>query len=163
LLYASAFAQQKHPINTTGEGVQSRYTQQHVIDVGDVPGHQVRILEVHRIHTAKQIVFAGVKVVEEWGRGFSDYTNGIGPAHGYGIWILEDGNKVFFEWSGIADSRTTATGSRRGTFNSASKIVGGTGRFTKIRGMLSDVVEFDTDPQHGYSRSSSKGEYWFVD
>ena len=25
----------------------SKYTQQHVIDVGDVPGHQVRILELH--------------------------------------------------------------------------------------------------------------------
>lgn len=154
-------AQQKFPINTSSEGVNSRYVQQHIIDVGDVSGHQVRILEVHRVHTAKQIVLNGVKVVEEWDRGFSDYTNGVGPANGYGIWMLEDGSKVFLEWHGTAYSATTATGSKRGTFNGATKIVGGTGKFSKIRGVVSDSVEFDTDPQNGYSRASNKGEYWF--
>jgi len=156
-----ASAQQKFPISTTGEGVNSRYVQQHVIDVGDVAGHQVRILEVHRVHTKKQIVLDGVRVVEEWDRGFSDYTNGVGPAHGYGIWVLEDGNKVYLEWHGTSYSTTTATGSKRGTFNGTTKIAGGTGRFAKIRGVMSDSVEFDTDPQSGYSRAANKGEYWF--
>jgi hypothetical protein len=156
-----AGAQQKFPISTTTDGVESRYVQQHVIDVGDVAGHQVRILEVHRTHTKKQIVLDGVKVVEEWDRGFSDYTNGVGPAHGYGIWVLEDGNKVFIQWHGTAYSTTTPTGSRRGTFNGATRIVGGTGKFANIRGVLSDSVEFDTDPQNGYSRGANKGEYWF--
>jgi hypothetical protein len=158
-----AWAQQKFQINTTSEGVKSRYVQQHVIDVGDVSGHQVRILEVHRVHSMKQIVLDGVKVTEEWDRGFSDYTNGVGPARGYGIWVLEDGNKVFLEWNGTAHSEATATGSKRGTFNGTTKIVGGTGKFTKIRGMLTDAVEFDTDPDKGYSRASNKGEYWFQD
>ena len=157
----AAFAQQKFPINTTSEGVKSSYVQQHIIDVGDVAGHQVRILEVHRVHTLKHIELDGVKVTEEWDRGFSDYTNGVGPARGYGIWVLEDGNKVFLEWNGTAYSEATATGSRRGTFNGATKIVGGTGKFAKIRGMMTDAVEFDTDPQKGYSRASNKGEYWF--
>jgi len=156
-----AWAQEKFPINSTGEGVKSRYVQQHVIDVGDVAGHQVRILEVHRVHTDKQIALNGVKVVEEWDRGFSDYTNGVGPANGYGIWVLEDGNKVFLEWHGTAYSATTVTGSKRGTFNGATKIVGGTGKFSRIRGVVSDSVEFDTDAQNGYSRASNKGEYWF--
>src|SRR5258706_11244618 len=80
LVVGVAWAQQKFPINTTSEGVKSSYVQQHVIDVGDVSGHQVRILEVHRVHSTKQIVLDGVKVVEEWDRGFSDYTNGVGPA-----------------------------------------------------------------------------------
>jgi hypothetical protein len=156
-----AWAQQKFPINTTSEGIKSSYVQQHVIDVGDVAGHQVRILEVHRVHSMKQIVLDGVKVVEEWDRGFSDYTNGVGPARGYGIWVLEDGNKLFLEWYGTAYWEPTATGSKRGTFNGATKIVGGTGKFAKIRGMLTDAVEFDTDAQKGYSRASNKGEYWF--
>jgi hypothetical protein len=156
-----ALAQQKFSINSTSEGVKSSYVQQHIIDVGDVSGHQVRILEVHRVHTMKQITLDGVKVVEEWDRGFSDYTNGVGPARGYGIWVLEDGNKVFLEWNGTAHSEPTATGSKRGTFNGATKIVGGTGKFAKIRGMLTDAVEFDTDAQKGYSRASNKGEYWF--
>jgi hypothetical protein len=157
----AAWAQEKFSINSTSEGVKSSYVQQHIIDVGDVTGHQVRILEVHRVHTMKQIVLDGVKVVEEWDRGFSDYTNGVGPARGYGIWVLEDGNKVFLEWNGTAYSEPTATGSKRGTFNGSTKIAGGTGKFSKIRGMLTDAVEFDTDPQKGYSRASNKGEYWF--
>jgi hypothetical protein len=41
--------------------------------------------------------------------------------------------------------------------------VGGTGKFTKIRGMLTDAVEFDTDPDKGFSRAANKGEYWFQD
>jgi hypothetical protein len=145
-LPGTAWSQQKFPISTTSEGVKSSYVQQHVIDVGDVAGHQVRILEVHRVHTIKQIELDGVKVAEEWDRGFSDYTNGVGPARGYGIWLLEDGNKVFLEWNGTAYSEATATGSKRGTFNGATKIVGGTGKFAKIQ---------------GFSRASNKGEYWF--
>ncbi|HKB82348.1 MAG TPA: hypothetical protein VKD04_03965 [Burkholderiales bacterium] len=156
-----AWAQQKFPINTTSEGVKSNYVQQHVIDVGDVTGHQVRILEVHRVHSMKQIVLDGVKVVEEWDRGFSDYTNGVGPARGYAIWVLEDGNKVFLEWNGTAYSEVTATGSKRGTFHGTQKIVGGTGKFAKIRGMTTDAVEFDTVASNGYSRASNRGEYWF--
>jgi hypothetical protein len=156
-----AWAQQKFPISSTGDGIESRYVQQHVIDVGDVKGHQVRILEVQRVHSKKQIVLDGVEVVEEWDRGFSDYTNGVGPARGYGIWVLNDGNKVFLEWNGTAHSEATATGSKRGTFNGATKIVGGTGKFAKIRGVMTDAVEFDTDPKNGYSRASNRGEYWF--
>ena len=156
-----AWAQQKFPINTTSEGVKSSYVQQHVIDVGDVTGHQVRILEVHRVRSGSQFTLDGVKVVEEWSRGFSDYTNGVGPARGYGIWILEDGNKIFSEWNGTAHSEVTATGSKRGTFNGATKIVGGTGKFAKIRGTVTDLVEFDTDPKNGYSQGRNKGEYWF--
>ena len=159
----SAWAQQKFPINTTSEGVKSNYVQQHVIDVGDVTGHQVRILEVHRVHTLKQIELDGIKVAEEYDRGFSDYTNGVGPAHGYGVWFLEDGSKVFLEWHGTAYSEPTANGSRRGTFNGATKIVGGTGKFAKIRGTMTDAVEFDTDAKNGYSRATNKGAYWFED
>ena len=156
-----AWAQQKFPINTTSEGVKSSYVQQHVIDVGDVSGHQVRIFEVHRVRSSSQLVLDGVKVVEEWNRGFSDYTNGVGPVRGYGIWVLEDGNKVFSEGTGTSYSEVTATGSKRGTFNGTTRIVGGTGKFAKIRGTVTDVVEFDTDPKNGYSQGRNKGEYWF--
>jgi hypothetical protein len=158
-----AAAQKKFPINSTSDGIESRYVQQHVIDVGDVKGHQVRILEIHRVYSTRQIKVDGVDVVEEWSRGFSDYTNGVGPARGYGIWVLDDGNKVFLEWHGSAYTVATATGSRRGTFNGTTKIYGGTGKYAKIRGMMADTVEFDTDPKTGYNRGSTKGEYWFDD
>jgi hypothetical protein len=30
----------------------TKYTQQHVLDVGDVPGHQIRLFEIHRTFSA---------------------------------------------------------------------------------------------------------------
>jgi len=44
----------------SGEGVKSRYVQQQVIDVDDVPGHQVRVQETHREYPAdRQVVVEG--------------------------------------------------------------------------------------------------------
>jgi len=155
----TAWSQQKFPFEITGDGVQSRYVQQHIINVDDVPGHQLRILEVSR--TGHKTKIDGVGIKEAWVRGFSNYTNGLGPAMGYAVWNMEDGSKIFLEWSGTGRSEATAGGARRGTYTGSTKFTGGTGRFSKIRGSFFDVTEFDTDPKTGYSRESSKGEYWF--
>jgi hypothetical protein len=47
-----AWAQQKHPIAISGEGVNGRYVQQHIIEVDDAPGHQIRNFEIQRIFPA---------------------------------------------------------------------------------------------------------------
>ena len=155
------FAQQKHPINTSSEGVKSRYIQQHAIDVDDVPGHQIRVQETHREFPAeRQLVIQGEHIVESWVRGFSNYTGGIGPAWGFGTWITDKGNKIFIEYSGTSESQTTDTGSKRGTYHGTSRLVGGTGQFSKIRGTLVDSTKFDTDPKTGYNVTDSHGEYW---
>ena len=73
----------------------SQYTQEHTIDVGDVPGHKVRIYEIHWNYAKGELAFDGVNVKESWVRAFSDYTNTSGPAMNYIIYVLEDGNKVF--------------------------------------------------------------------
>jgi hypothetical protein len=156
-----AWAQQKYPIATTGEGVKSRYVQQHIVDVGDLPGHQIRIQETQRTNPSSGHAIDGVKITEDWVRGFSNYTTGVGPAWGYFIWMMEDGSKIFGEYTGTSESQTTASGSRRGTYHGVARITGGTGRFAKIRGQTVDISEFDTDPANGYNRVSSKGEYWF--
>jgi len=161
LVSDGAWAQQKHPIATTGEGVKSRYVQQHVIDVGDASGHQLRIQETQRTNPSSGHAIDGVKITEDWVRGFSNYTNGVGPAWGYFTWIMEDGSKIFGEYIGTSESQTTAAGSRRGTYHGVARITGGTGRFGKIRGQTVDISEFDTDPVNGYNRVSTNGEYWF--
>jgi len=158
----STVAQQKQVIAISGEGIKSGYVQQLAIDVDDVLGHQVRVQEARRIYPAeKQFAVDGEQVVEAWVRGFSNYTGGIGPAWGYLTWITEKGNKIFLEWSGSSEATTTATGSKRGTYHGTSRFMGGTERFAKIRGVLVDVTEFDTDQKAGYNRASSRGEYWF--
>jgi hypothetical protein len=40
-------AQEKCKIKWENPAANSNYTEQHVIDVGDVPGHQIRIYELH--------------------------------------------------------------------------------------------------------------------
>jgi hypothetical protein len=155
-----ASAQQKYPYNYSAAPQSSRYVQQHIIDVGDIPGHQIRILEVQRVYTSDNPMVMGTKVVESWSRGSSDYVNGIGPAQGYDIWVLEDGNKIFSEWRGTSYTEATSTGSRRGTFHGTTRLLGGTGRFATIRGVITTDTEFDTDPKTGYNRPVSRGEYW---
>ena len=159
---ATGLAQQRTAITISGEGVKSRYVQQLVIDVDDVPGHQVRVQESHRTYPAdKRPVVGGERLVEAWVRGFSNYTGGIGAAWGYVTWITDKGNKIFSEYSGFSDSTTTETGSKRGIYHGTAQLVGGSGRFAKIRGVLVDVAEFDTDPKAGYNTADSRGEYWF--
>ena len=53
----------------------TKYTQQHAIDVGDVSGHQVRLFEIHRTYPSNPPEINGMKIVESWARGISDYTN----------------------------------------------------------------------------------------
>lgn len=161
LAHGDVLAQQRFPIETTGEGIKSRYVQQHTIEVGDVPGHQIRVQEAHRTNLGSAHVIDGIKITDVWVRGMSDYTNGVGPAWGYVVWAMEDGNKIFVNYTGTSESKATSSGSRRGTYHGISRLIGGTGRFAKIRGQTVDVAEFDTDPANGYNRASGKGEYWF--
>ena len=74
---------------------------------------------------------------------------------------MDGGNKVFIEYFGTSESQVTETGSKRGTYDGTSRLVGGTGRFSKIRRVFVDETKFDTDPKAGYNVSDSRGEYWF--
>ena len=158
----SALAQEKHSFSFSSEGAKSRYTQQMVIDVDDVPGHQVRVFEVQRVFAVdRRPVIDGEAIVEQWARGTSGYTTGVGPNSGFITWLTDKGEKVFLEFSAVAETQPTASGSKRGTAHGALRIVGGTGRFSKVRGIAFDLTEFDTDPTNGYNRGTTKGEYWF--
>ena|SRR5262249_15364236 len=158
----AGWGQQKQPISISGEGVKSRWVQQHIIDVDDVPGHQIRNYEIQRTYSADSgLVVDGEHIVESWTRGFSNYTNGIGPAWSYTTWITEKGNKIFIESAGTSDTKPTETGSKRGTYHGTSRLISGTGRFAKVRGLLVDMAKFDTDPKTAYNVLETHGEYWF--
>ena len=157
-----AQAQKHYPIEDKSEWSSGKYTQQHMIDVGDLPGHKVRILELQRIYNDKsKLAVSGAQVKETWVRGYSDYTQGKGKAWGYSIWLLDDGNKIYMEWAGTTSSESTSTGSIEGIFNGVTWLRGGTGKYSAIRGTITDVTAFNNDPKNGYNRAESKGEYWF--
>jgi hypothetical protein len=156
---SDTWAQDKHPISWTSPAGSSRYTQQHVIDVGDVPGHQVRIFELYTGPSASAPSFDGAKVVESWTRGMTDYTNLNGPGFIYGHYVLSDGNKIYWRLNGLAQSTANADGSRRTTFTGVITLTGGTGKFKSVRGTIRAAGVFDPSRQ-GSNETEFSGEYW---
>ena len=91
----NVLAQQKQQLSFKTSAENTKYTQQHLIDVGDVPGHQVRVYELHRTFPNNAPVMNGVAIKEQWTRAISDYTDNNGPGTTYGVYVLENGDKFF--------------------------------------------------------------------
>jgi hypothetical protein len=157
-----AFAQEKRLFTVSSTGTKSQYIQQLAIDVDDVSGHQVRVYEIKRTFAVGNApVIDGVKVVDQLIRGWSNYIAGVGPAMGFYTYIMENGEKIFLEFTAATEAKISESGSKRGSSHSTAKIVGGTGHFAKIRGTVVEVTEFDSDPANGFNRGTGRGEYWF--
>jgi hypothetical protein len=151
-------AQEKCKMKSEGSAANANYTQQHVIDVGDMPGHQVRIYELHRTFPNDQPNCEGLKRVEQWGRGYSDYIDRNGRSWGYTVIVFENGDKIFGEFSGTSQTVVAADGSKKSTFSSVLVYTGGTGRYRGVRGLQRDSIAFD--PEKNFSRAQSEAEYW---
>jgi hypothetical protein len=153
-----AWAQDKHRYFFKAPPGVTKYTQQHALDVGDMPGHQLRVYELYTKYTGEAPVYDGVKVVEAWGRGSSDYTNGSGRSTVYTVSLLENGDRIFSTSEVLLHTVVTPDGSRQSRFNSVVTLTGGTGRFKGIRGTLrgTGLTDFKT----GTSDSQAEGEYW---
>jgi hypothetical protein len=137
----------------------SKYTQTHIIDVGDVPNHQLRLFELHTVYTSEAPEFGGVKVKERFARAVSDYIDGSGTATGYAINMLENGDKVFERLTIQAQTVVAADGSKKLGYRAVATLTGGTGRFTEIRGTL--LGGGGSDLKTGVSDAWTEGEYWF--
>ncbi len=151
-------AQEKHRISYQVPAENTKYVQQHVIDAGDVKGHQVRILEIKRVFPKDTRVFEGVNVVEEWDRGYSDYIDGNGRNWGYITFLLENGDKIFGRWDGNAQTIIGSDGAKKSSGISTETLSGGTGKFQKIRGTIRGSYTFD--PGKGINTGHWEGEYW---
>jgi len=158
LLAAPAAAQEKHHLSFQGMPENTKYVQQHVVDVDDAPMHQVRIFEIRRTYPKGGAAFDGVNVVEDWSRGYSDYTGGSGRNWGYQTWTLESGDKVFGRWEATSHKRSTGEGGTNASGISVVTLVGGTGRFAKIRGTLFGSFSFDA--ARGINATKTEGDYW---
>ena len=159
LTLTEAWSQQKTALSYTVPAGATKYTQEHIIEVGDVPGHQVRVFELHYDDTLTGVAYGGVKGKESWIRGISDYTNGNGVANNHVVHILEDGSRIYSRASVLAQAGTNADGAKVLKFASVETLLGGTGRFSRIRGVLRATSERVV----GASAAGSQvtGEYWF--
>jgi hypothetical protein len=153
---SATFAQQKQKISYKVAPSASTYTQQHAIDVGDVPGHQIRVYEVRYTFAAEGPAFDGVKVTEAWSRATSDYVDGTGNGSGYTVYNMQNGEKVFGRYELIAQTSVGAEGAKKTTFSTVTTLTGGTGKFRGIRGTLRTTG--GTDFKAGPS-SQTEGEY----
>ena len=150
---SGAWAQQKHQVSFKNPGENTKYTEQHAMDVGDVPGHQVRSYEIYRTFPTNAPVINGIKLKEIWGRGVSDYIDYNGTATQYNVYILENGDKFFSRTTVLAHS----VGS--GQFNNMSVgyITGGTGKLAGIQGIIRSSGS--SNPKSGFNEVQTDIEY----
>ena len=150
---SQAWAQQKYTIPPTPEGP-NQYLQEYAIDVGDIPGHQVRIYQLHMDYPKRDLAFAGVIVKERVMTDMTDYVNQNGLFTGYSVYTLEDGNKVFSRFTGT--TQVDSAGGRKFVF--VENFVGGTGKFKGMRGQLRGGGE--RAPGASSLTAETSGEYW---
>ena len=151
---SNALAQQKQHVSFTAAAENSKYTQQQVIDVGDVAGHQVRVYEIHRTFPTNPPVINGLKVTELWTRALSDYTDNSGSGTTYTVYVLENGDKFFTRTALIAQS----SGGGKLTATTVGTITGGTGKLAGMRGMVLTIAH--ADPKAGVNENKTDIDYW---
>src|SRR5262249_17819059 len=135
----------------------SKYTVQHVLDVGDVPGHQVRLFELRRSLPADAPMINGVKLKETIGRGLSDYINTNGSNTNYTEYLMENGDKFFVRQTTVSQSTVGPDGKRKNVATGSGVITGGTGKFATIKGVVRTTNVFDA--QAGINDGETEVEY----
>jgi hypothetical protein len=159
LAIPDASAQQKCKLSWEASVSDSKYTQQLTLDAGDIPGHQVGVYEIHRVFPNFKPNCEGQKFTESWSRGYRDYINRNGHTWGYTVYTLENGDKIYTEFTGSVQTRVGAEGSKRTSAEATAKWTGGTGKYQGIRGFEWDLSVFD--PDKGVNQIKSEAEYWF--
>jgi len=135
-----AFAQQKHKFSFKAPPGTTKFTQTHLMEVGEAP------------------VYDGLKVVEARGVLVSDYVDGSGNAMTYTVNTMENGDKIFTRGTVMALTTIGSDGARRTSFTSVVALTGGTGKFIGIRGTLRGSGF--SDMKTGTSGTQTEGEYW---
>lgn len=153
-------AQDKCQRNLDNSGAESSYTEQHVLDVDDVEGHQIRIFELHRVFDSDTPNCEGLKRTETWSQGYSDYVDRNGHAWGYTVTTFENGDKIFGEFSGTSHTIVDADGNRKSTYVGVVNYTHGTGVYAGIHGIRRERVAFD--PVANVNIAEAEEEYWIA-
>ena len=139
---SNAVAQKKQHVSFKSAAENSKYTEQHVIDVGDIPGHQVRVYEIHRTYPTNPPMINGLKLTDVWTRATS-----------YGIYVVENGDKFFVRSTLVAQS----SGTGKLTAAVSGVIAGGTGKLSGITGTVQSVTQ--ADPKAGFKENQTDIDY----
>jgi len=153
LAAADALAQEQQHLSFKAGAETSKYTQQTMIDVGDVSGHQIRVYEVHRTFAANAPVINGMKMTEIWTRGASDLIDGTGNSVTYGVYVMENGDKFFSRAVLVAQK----VGPGKYTTMAAGTITSGTGKLAGIRGIIR--TSGFAEPKAGVTETTYEFDY----
>jgi hypothetical protein len=134
----NGLAQEKQHVSFKTPAENGKFTQQLIIDVGDAPEHIVRAFEIHFTYPNNAPVIDGLKLVETWGRGITDYIDGNGSATVYVVIALENGDRVFARVTGV-----TAKTSEKLAATQVGFITGGTGKLAGMQGVVRITANFD--------------------
>jgi hypothetical protein len=149
-----ACAQQKQKVSYKVSAENTKYTQQLTIPVGDVPGHEIRISEIHRSFPANAPVINGVRLKEIWSRNSTDWIDFNGPTNSYNMYVLENGDKFFTRTNALGQAN--AAGKRANT--SVGTITGGTGKLVGMQGTVRGSGT--SDYKAGFNENQTEIEYW---
>lgn len=97
-----------------------------ILEVGDVPGHSVMLVQARGLAFLESGEVAEVTATE-----IIDDTKGEATYHGYEILTFEDGSSVMSKFEGTG---TTSEGGKFVDFKGTFSYTGGTGRFEGIDG-----------------------------
>jgi hypothetical protein len=147
---ANAVAQEQQHVSykTTAENTEVHATN---VDVGDVPNHIVRVFDVHRTHRNGPMI-NGVRLVEEFARGTTDVTDSNGTSVGYGMYVMENGDRFFARFTQVNKNNSgkiAATG--------VGPITGGMGKLADIHGFVHFDVNFDV--KSGFNEQQTDIDY----
>lgn len=136
----------------------SEYTEQHVLDVGDLAGHQIRIFELHRTFPDIESNCEDLKQTASVSYGYSDYINRSGRAWGYSVDTFENGDKIYSSFSGTSHTEINEDGVLRSTYTGTTTYTGGTGIYQGIRGNSRAKIIFDLEANLNVGEFEM--EYW---
>lgn len=159
LTTANISAQEHCKMSWEVSATDTKYTQQLAIDVGDMPGHQVRVYEIHRAYPNAKPNCEGLKWVESWARGFNDYVDRNGRSWGYEVRTLENGDQIYVEFAGTVQTVVGSDGSKRSTYEGTTTWKGGTGKYQGVRGIERNHIVADVEK--GFNQAKGESEYWF--
>jgi hypothetical protein len=101
----------------------------------------------------------GLKLVEQWLRSYSDYVDRNGTSWGYAVTVLENGDKIFAEFSSAVQTVVSPDGSKKTAATAVQKWTGGTGKYLGVRGIQRESMVFD--PEKNFNETRAEVAYWF--
>jgi len=154
-----SWAQQILKYSYKGSGAVTKYTEQHTLDVGDVTGHQIRVVSLETKYANDAPEYDGVKVVESAAWLTSDYIGGSGRFTQYAVLQMANGDKILTRTEALTLTSISTDG-RKSSFSTVTTLTGGTGKFATIRGTIRGSGS--TDFKNPLTINPSEGEYWFA-